>query len=91
MDDNRVTKQVFNMDYPKCANTWSTEIKTILNYIGCSDHFNNRSVISLTDSSSRIRNYYNSVWTIDVQQVSTLEHTVYLRQNSSVKTMLSYT
>ena len=72
MDDNRVTKQVFNMDYQKCANNWSTEIKTILSYIGCSDHFNNRSVISLTDSSSRIRNYYNSVWTIDVQQVSKL-------------------
>ena len=72
MDDNRVTKQVFNMDYQKCANNWSTEIKTILNYIGCSDHFNNISVISLTDSSSRIRNYYNSVWTIDVQHVSKL-------------------
>ena len=72
MDDNRVTKQVFNMDYQKCAKNWSTEIKTILNYIGCSDHYNNRSVISLTDPSNIIRNYYNSVWSIDVQQASKL-------------------
>lgn len=72
MDDDRITKQVFNMDYRKCTHNWSWEVRTIMNNIGYSDQFRNRSVISLTETSNMIREFYSGVWKNDVQHVPKL-------------------
>ena len=72
MDDTRITRQVFNMDYQKCFRNWSSEIKSIMDTIGCSNTFNNKTVISLTDANRRIREYYNGVWRADIERVPKL-------------------
>ena len=39
MDDTRICKRVFNWDYEKCMNNWSSEVKNIMSVIGLESNF----------------------------------------------------
>lgn len=54
MDEDKITKQVFHMDYQKSSNNWSSEIKYIMETIGC---ICNKTVINLTQTNRKIKDY----------------------------------
>ena len=47
LDNQRLTKLVFDKDYEKCRNNWCHELKDILSRLGLSDYYDNRAVINM--------------------------------------------
>lgn len=62
MDDNRLTKQVFNYDYNICINNWSNDVKQILVKLGISDHFESKTVMNLSQAKTLINDNYSIKW-----------------------------
>ena len=62
MDDSRITKHAFNMDYRNCRNNGCDEIKEIFLKIDIIENFNNRLPVNLTNAKSAIEDYYKLEW-----------------------------
>jgi hypothetical protein len=58
MDDNRLTKKVFLNDNTLCSNNWSSDVKTIMDYLGLSHHFTTKTQVNLTSAKDLIRDFY---------------------------------
>lgn len=72
MDNDRLTKRVFNHDLALCRNNWSSDVKDIMNKLGVTDAFNPRSTVNMTDVNVRIYNHYSMKWCQDIQGVAKL-------------------
>ena len=72
MDNNRLTKRVFNFDLALCRNNWSYDLKQIMNTLGLSDQFNNQSTVKMSDTNLLIHNFYSTKWSQDIQSVAKL-------------------
>lgn len=72
MDENKITKHVFNTDYSNCHNYWCSEIKDIFSKIGLVENLNNRTPVNLMIVKSAIENYYKSEWSEKLTQFSKL-------------------
>ena len=44
MNENRITKRIFNFDFKKCRNNWSKEIKQIFDEMDKRENFINKSI-----------------------------------------------
>ncbi|XP_060563130.1 uncharacterized protein LOC132722622 [Ruditapes philippinarum] len=60
LDDNRITKQVFNVDYSHCQNNWCSEMKDIMSKIGMNDNFINRQPINLATAKHSIIEHHKT-------------------------------
>ncbi len=67
MNDNRLTKTVFNVDYNKCENNWAYDIKQVMQKIGLTHHFDNKSTIDLTLANNLLTEHYSNAWYANVQ------------------------
>ena len=72
MDDNRLTKRVFNHDCGLCHNNWSAGVKQIMTDLGFHDEFTTRQTIHMHDSFNAIKNLYQEKWSRDVNAMSKL-------------------
>jgi hypothetical protein len=72
LDDNRITKQVFNMDYIRCQNNWCSEVKDIMTKLGLNDQFTSRQPINLEEAKQSITKLHKTDWRLQVTQVSKL-------------------
>lgn len=69
MDNDRLTKRVFNHDYNTCMNNWSSNIKHIMDTIGLSEQYNSREYVDITSTKQFITNHYANKWERDIQTV----------------------
>ena len=62
LDENRLTKTVFNSDYETCQNknNWCSDIKNMLGTIGLSDHFYNRETVDLSYATRKTKEHFTS-------------------------------
>ena len=72
MDDNRLTKRVFNHDYSVCQNNWSSSVKQIMTDIGLQDKFIARQPVSIGDSTSVVKDLYQTKWSRNVNSMAKL-------------------
>ena len=72
MEDIRITKQAFHMDYDNCCNNWTSELKSIMTKIDVSNCFREKTVINMTEAKSRIIYLYASIWRSDIQRIPKL-------------------
>ena len=47
MDDNRLTKCVFNSDYTATGKTWCLDLKNLLHQVNMQQSFENKQIVSL--------------------------------------------
>ena len=85
LDNNRLTKRVFNADYRLCNNNWCNDVKAVLLKLGLNDYFTNKETINLRNARSRINNYYSDVWKADSARVAKLRTYVMFKDNFKVE------
>jgi len=81
LDNQRLTKLVFDKDYEKCRNNWCHELKDILSRLGLSDYYDNRAVINMALAESKMVDLYSKVWKESVCNVSKLRTYVQFKDN----------
>ena len=68
MDDDRLTKCAFNADYEINQNNWCQDVKHVMSCLGFSNHYENKSVINLSNANDRMYAYYSNIWSRDIRQ-----------------------
>ena len=81
LDNNRLTKRVFNADYRLCNNNWCNDVKAILLKLGLND----KETMNLRNARNRIKNYYSDVWKADSARVAKLRTYVTFKDNFKVE------
>ena len=61
MENNRITKRVFNYDYQLCKN-WSHELKDILYSVGLNQEFDSKTTCNIYTTKSIFINLRNTEW-----------------------------
>ena len=74
LDENRLTKTVFNSDYETCQNknNWCSDIKNMLGTIGLSDYFYNRETIDSSPATRKTKEHFTSQWRNSIAQTPKL-------------------
>ena len=72
MDNNRLTKRVFDDDYRQCRDNWSSEVRKIMGNLNLLDNFNARTTVPLSEAKALINDFYKNKWVHDVQSVAKL-------------------
>ena len=62
MNNNRLTKAVFEADYRKNSKNWSSRLLSILNDHGCSHYFDEKTAIILTELKDLLEEQYKIKW-----------------------------
>ena len=67
LDNTRITKHVFNWEYGlQCSDSWSDNVRSILNLIGLNNHYNNRSMVDLNVATTLLNNKMEDEWRVNV-------------------------
>ncbi len=61
IDESRITKRVFNLDYLICKN-WSLELKNILYSAGLNDIYDNTNICNIDEAKCICANLRNAGW-----------------------------
>lgn len=72
MDNDRLTKKVFEFDYAKGINNWSFDIKEVMKKLGLLHHYEQKSLINLTQTNTLLNNNYSNIWSTRIQTVPKL-------------------
>jgi hypothetical protein len=62
MDNNRLTKKLFNYDYNLRENNWSAEMEQIFNFIGYPSHFDDLTCCDITLCTNKLKNRLYQEW-----------------------------
>ena len=67
LDNTRITKHVFDWEYGlHCSDSWSDNVRSILNLIGLNNHYNNRLMVDLNVATTLLINNMEDEWRINV-------------------------
>ena len=66
MEDNRITKKAFIVDYLRCNKNWSSDIKYIFSCLGLLSHFEHKLTVDMSHINQLMRHYYSGVWLADI-------------------------
>ena len=72
MDDNRLTKQVFDIDYRTSGKTWCSEIKSLLEQANVTHSCVNKHIVDLKFVENAFANMNQAEWSDKMQTVSKL-------------------
>ena len=74
MDNNRLTKHVFNNDYATSAtcNNWCSDVKHIMHSIGIVNHYHSKTVVNLSQVRETIKDIFADKWSQDILQAAKL-------------------
>jgi hypothetical protein len=72
LDNSRLTKQAFELDYSICDKNWCSEIKSILLKLNFNTQYENKTIVNYIEAKEKIISYYSSIWYQDVQMVPKL-------------------
>ena len=83
MGNNRLRTRVFNHDYSVCQNNWSSRVKQIMSDIDLQDKFIVRQPVSIEDSTSVVKDLYQTKWSRDVNSMAKVR--TYILRNMNVQ------
>ena len=81
MDDDRLTKCAFNADYEINQNNWCQDVKHVMSCLGLSNHYENKTVINLSNANDRMHAYYSNIWSRDIRQIPKLRTYIIFKQS----------
>ena len=70
--DNRLTKQVFDIDYRTSGKTWCSEIKSLLEQANVTHSYVNKHIVDLKFVENAFANMNQAEWSDKMQTVSKL-------------------
>ena len=79
MDENRLTKHIFQWDYMKCRNNWCHDIKTLLKSVDCGNMYLSAStdkqnvIISIEFAKDKLTSNYKAKWWNDISSQNKLD------------------
>ena len=67
LDKTRITKHVFDWEYGlQCSDSWSDNVRSILNLIGLNNHYNIRLMVDLNVATTLLINKMEDEWRVNV-------------------------
>ena len=67
LDNTRITKHVFAWEYGlQCSDSWTENVRSILNLIGLNNHYNNRLMVDLNVATTLLINKMEDEWRVNV-------------------------
>ena len=67
LDNTRIAKHVFDWEYGlQSSDSWSDNIRSILNLIGLNNHYNNRLMVDLNVATTLLINKMEDEWRVNV-------------------------
>ena len=72
MDENRLTKAIFDWDRNICCKNWSSDVKTLMNSIDFQDNFNEILPVSLNSAWSLLHEKFTINWKEKLQNTPKL-------------------
>ena len=87
-DDNRLTKQVFIMDYNSIKCNWSSNLKSIMQKLDLMDSYNNRLSVNLPNVTTKIMSYYSNLWKSEMEKVPKLRSYILFKMDFSCESYL---
>ena len=72
MDDNRLTKCVFNSDYTATGKTWCLDMKNLLHQVNMQQSFENKQIVNLEHVKNLFNNKHQQEWNEKLHTVSKL-------------------
>ena len=88
MDDNRLTKCVFNSDYTATGKTWCSDLKNLLHQVNMQHSFENKQIVNLEHVKNLFNNKHQQEWNEKLQTVSKLRTYVTFKSNYETETYL---
>ena len=73
MDDNRLTKCVFNSDYTATGKTWCSDLKNLLHQVNMQQSFENKQIVNLEHVKNLFNNKHQQEWNEKLHTVSNSE------------------
>ena len=81
MDDNRLTKCVFDFDYTAAGKTWCSDLKHLLHQVNMQQNFENKQIVNLEHVKNLFDNKHQQEWNEKLHTVSKLRTYVTFKSN----------
>ena len=88
MDDNRITKCLFNVDYVVIGKTWCSDLKSLLHQINMQQSFENKQTVNLEHVESLVDYMHQHESNEKLHTVSKLRTYVTFKSNCEAETHL---
>ena len=88
MDDNRLTKCVFNSDYTATGKIWCSDLKNLLHQVNMQQSFENKQIVNLEHVKNLFNNKHQQEWNEKLHTVSKLRTYVTFKSNYETETYL---
>ena len=88
MDDNRLTKYVFNSDYTATGKTWCADLKNLLHQVNMQQSFENKQIVNLEHVGNLFNNKHQQERNEKLHTVSKLRTYVTFKSNHETQTYL---
>ena len=88
MDNNRLTKCVFDIDYYAPGKTWRSEVKSILDHVNMQQYFENKRIVNLRHVENILGTTYQRDWNEKLHTVSKLRTYVIFKSTYKVERYL---
>ena len=88
MDDNRLTKCVFNFDYTATGKTWCSDLKHLLHQVNMQQSFENKQITNLEHVKNLFNDKHQQEWNEKLHTVSKLRTCVTFKSNYETETYL---
>ena len=72
MEDNRLTKCVFNSYYTATGKTWWSDLKNLLHQVNMQQSFENKQIVNLEHVKNLFNNKHKQEWNEKLHTVSKL-------------------
>lgn len=72
MDENRLTRKVFDFDYAQRNNNWSCQVKQIMDKVGLTQNYLEKSCVNLQIAKEKISDYYSRKWSEEINNTPKL-------------------
>lgn len=91
-DNERITRNVFEIDYNRCRNNWCSDLKEIFHCLDLDYYFDSRMIVDTNLVQSKIHFFYSNFWNSEMSNIPKLRtyalfKTVFGRENNVVLDM----
>jgi hypothetical protein len=85
MDDNRLTKKIFHINYRLFQNNWSSDIKTVMDTLGFRDNFTNKSIVDIQLARNKVNDHFTVMWQSTLQSYPELRTCKQFKQEFKIE------
>ena len=90
MDNNRLTKKIFEQDWAVCKLNWASEMKQVFSKLGCDHIYRNKSVCNIDLVKDKVKGLFTEEWVRDVNTKPKLRHYTTFKENTDAEDYVQY-